>query len=66
MLFIGTSIKIIDNSGIKFLKIIQFFKTRNQSKMISKFVLTTIQLLLNKAKLNKKSIYVCLILTTKF
>lgn len=66
MLFIGTSIKIIDNSGIKFLKIIQFFKTQNQSKMISKFVLTTIQLLLNKTKLNKKSIYVCLILTTKF
>jgi ribosomal protein L14 len=65
MVFIGSNIKIIDNSGIKNLKIIQFLKTNCHSKLVSKFVLATIKILNTKSKLKKKDIYTCLIVTTK-
>lgn len=68
MLFINSKLKVVDNSGARSAKVINFTKIKSSKNIIGKLITITLKKInrKSKTKLNKKKIYTSLIISLPF
>ena len=66
MIFIKSTVSIIENSGVRNVNIIQLLNIKSQTKLLTQFVLVTLKKVTKRCKLKRKNIFTCLILTVAF